>query len=95
MEKIKELITRLCSISGDKYLHFIVCMWIAQIICSIGRGLAYDALLPYAWGFAAAIVAGVIKEVIDKRVRKEFFDIEDIYADAAGAACGTLLMIIL
>ena len=66
----------LCDISSDKYLHFIVCMILTLLIAKITN----EVCTPLAVVFSI----GVLEELLDKFIRKEKFDVDDVGADAYG-----------
>ena len=77
----------LCGISSDKYLHFIMCMILTQILV-----FALDS-------FAVAVVGvmgiGILKELFDKFVMKEDFDTKDLVADSYGVLVGLVVLILI
>ena len=76
----------LCDISSDKYLHFIVCMILTQII---GKTTMNPALT-----MSIVFSIGVLKELFDKFIIKESFDFQDLEADAYGIIVGIVMLII-
>ena len=75
MGKLKLLLIKLCTgqiIGADKMLHFAFCYIIASFFES------------YFYGFVAVWFISVLKELIDKYVRKPEFDHVDIIAGILG-----------
>lgn len=75
----------LCDISSDKYLHFIVCMILTQVL-----GKVVDPTLTILIVFGI----GVLKELFDKFIMKESFDLQDLEADAYGILVGIVILIL-
>lgn len=84
IEKIYRIFERLADIGSDKYLHFIVGMMVAAIMClHVGALAALTAV--------AIVMAG--KECIDHFIRKENFDLTDALAGVMGGVVMLILMI--
>lgn len=73
----------------DKLLHFIVCETLVMVLSIVGRfiGLGNYA---YLAGFLIALIAGVGKELHDKKTTG--FDRMDLAADFLGAFAGLVLV---
>lgn len=82
--KVKEY---LCGISSDKYLHCLVSLAIAQVLCTIPGIHAWLALV-------ITLCIGIAKELFDKYVMKTFFDLDDFKADSIGALLGVILVLL-
>lgn len=76
----------LCDISSDKYLHFMVCMVLTQILCK----LTISIILP----LIVVLSIGILKELFDKFIMKEKFDYGDLEADIYGILTGAMLLIL-
>lgn len=83
----KEIIDKLSRIGTDKYLHFIACLSIFLIVNSITESLLL--------GVTVSMSIGILKELFDKYVQHESFDMSDIKADAIGILYGIILWIII
>lgn len=75
----------------DKICHYLACTLISLII-TLTLGLIFGATL---WlsaliGIVIGIIIGVIKEIYDSK-HGGIFDLEDLLADIAGSASGTLI----
>ena len=84
IERIYKLFERLADIGSDKYLHFIVGMMVAAIMCLHVGALA---------ALTAVAIVMVVKECIDHFIRKENFDWEDTLAGVMGGVVMLILMI--
>ena len=84
IEKIYKLFERLADIGSDKYLHFIVGMMVAAIIRLHDGALA---------ALTAVVMVMTAKEMIDRFVRKENFDLKDALAGVMGGIVTLILMI--
>lgn len=47
------------------------------------------------WGWIAAVVVSIGKELVDKYFRKTVFSGADLYADVIGIVMGTVLLLII
>ena len=72
--------------SADKAKHFGVCAAIA---------LFGGAALGVWWCVGLALFAGVAKEAWDSRPGGTGWDWLDLVADAAGAVCGTVALVVI
>lgn len=84
MEKIYKLFERLADVGSDKYLHFIVGMMVAAVMRLHVGALA--ALI-------AVVMVMTAKEMVDRFVRKENFDLKDALAGVMGGIATLILMI--
>lgn len=84
VERIYKLFERLASIGSDKYLHFIVGMMVAAVMRLHVGALA--ALI-------AVVMVMTAKEMVDRFVRKENFDLKDALAGVMGGVVTLILMI--
>ena len=76
----------LCDISSDKYLHFIVCLILTQVLGKVSVNIPLTILIVFG--------IGVLKELFDKFVMKESFDLQDLEADAYGILVGIVILIL-
>lgn len=83
MKLYKEIVDKLSRIGTDKYLHFIICLTISLIISDITKSVLL--------GVSITFLIGILKELFDKYVQGEKFDIDDIKADVIGTMHGTML----
>lgn len=89
----------MCSITSDKYDHFICSMFIAFITSALLFALAGLLSLPMSkngsagLGFGVAYIIGVVKEKIDEN-KGGAFDFRDLAVDTLGAIIGALMFII-
>lgn len=84
VEKIYKILGRLADIGSDKYLHFIVGMMVAAVMrLHVG---SLEAL-------TAVVMVMTAKEMIDRFIRKENFDLKDALAGIMGGVVLLILMI--
>ena len=76
----------LCDISSDKYLHFIVCLILTQVLDKVSVDIPLTILIVFG--------IGVLKELFDKFIMKESFDLQDLEADAYGILVGIVILIL-
>lgn len=76
----------LCDIPSDKYLHFIVCMIMTQVLSKTIMTTELSILVVFG--------IGVLKELFDKYIMKESFDLQDLEADAYGILVGIVILIL-
>lgn len=84
IEKIYKIFGRLADVGSDKYLHFIVGMMVAAVMRLHVGALA--ALI-------AVVMVMTAKEMVDRFVRKENFDLKDALAGVMGGIATLILMI--
>ena len=86
MKKIYNKIANfLCSFTSDKYVHFIVCMILVQLI-SLFISVLYAMLIVF--------ILGLCKEIFDSKQKDDKFDIKDLLADNLGIVIGGLILMI-
>lgn len=86
MKKIYNKITDcLCSFSVDRYVHFIVCMILVQLI---------SLLIPFYYAMIVAFILGLSKEIYDSNQKDDKFDIKDLFADSLGIVTEGLILMI-
>lgn len=84
IEKIYKIFGRLADIGSDKYLHFIVGMMVAAVMRLHVGALA---------ALTAVVMVMTAKEMVDRFVRKENFDLKDALAGVMGGLVTLILMI--
>lgn len=84
VERIYRIFERLASIGSDKYLHFIVGMMVAAVMRLHVGALA---------ALTAVVMVMTAKEMVDRFVRKENFDLKDALAGVMGGIVTLILMI--
>lgn len=86
MKKIYNKIANfICSFSADKYVHFIVCMILVQLI---------SLLIPIVWSMIVVFILGLFKEIYDSNQKDDKFDIKDLLADSLGIITEGLILMI-
>lgn len=75
----------ICSFSADKYVHFIVCMILVQLI---------SLLIPIVWSMIVVFILGLSKEIYDSKQKDDKFDIKDLFADSLGIINEGLILMI-
>lgn len=76
----------------DKLAHIAV---YAVLACSIGCASGRRGVSAMAIGFAGALLVGLLDEVHQMELPGRSADIDDLVADAVGAALGTTLLTVL
>ena len=86
MKKIYNKIANfLCSFTSDRYVHFIVCMILVQLV---------SLLIPIIWSMLIVFILGLSKEIYDSRQKDDKFDIKDLLADSLGIIIEGLILMI-
>ena len=76
MKKIYNKIANfLCSFTSDRYVHFIVCMILVQLV---------SLFIPFYYAMLIVFILGLSKEIYDSRQKDDKFDIKDLLADSLG-----------
>ena len=75
----------LCSFTSDKYIHFIVCMILVQLIA---------LFIPFYYAMLIVFILGLGKEIFDSKQKDDKFDIKDLLADILGIIIEGLILII-
>lgn len=75
----------LCSFNTDKYMHFIVCMILVQLI---------SLLIPFYYSMIIVFILGFSKEIYDSKQPDNKFDIKDLFADSLGIIIEGLILMI-
>ena len=86
MKKIYNKISNfLCSFTSDRYVHFIVCMILVQLVF---------LLIPFYYAMLIVFILGLSKEIYDSKQKDNKFDIKDLFADSLGIIIEGLIVII-
>lgn len=75
----------ICSFSTDKYVHFIVCMILVQLI---------SLLIPFYYAMIVVFILGLFKEIYDSKQKDDKFDLKDLFADSLGIIIEGLILMI-
>lgn len=75
----------LCSFTSDRYVHFIVCMILVQLI---------SLLIPFYYAMMIVFILGLSKEIYDSKQKDDKFDIKDLFADSLGIITEGLILMI-
>ena len=86
MKKIYNKIANfLCSFTSDKYVHFIVCMILVQLIA---------LFIPFYYAMLIVFILGLGKEIFDSKQQDDKFDVKDLLADILGIVIEGLILMI-
>ena len=86
MKKIYNKISNfLCSFTSDRYVHFIVCMILVQLV---------SLLIPFYYVMLIVFILGLSKEIYDSKQKDNKFDIKDLLADSLGIIIEGLILMI-
>ena len=86
MKKIYNKITNfLCSFTSDKYIHFIVCIILVQLIA---------LFIPFYYAMLIVFILGLSKEILDSKQKDDKFDVKDLFADILGIITEGLILMI-
>ena len=75
----------LCSFTSDKYVHFIVCMILVQLIA---------LFIPFYYAMLIVFILGLGKEIFDSKQKDDKFDVKDLLADILGIIIEGLILMI-
>lgn len=75
----------LCSFTSDRYVHFIVCMILVQLI---------SLFIPVLYAMLIVFIIGLCKEIFDSKQKNDKFDVKDLLADILGIITEGLILII-
>ena len=75
----------LCSFTSDKYVHFIVCMILVQLIA---------LFIPFYCAMLIVFILGLSKEIFDSKQKDNKFDVKDLLADILGIIIEGLILMI-
>ena len=86
MKKLHNKIANfLCSFTSDKYIHFIVCMILVQLIA---------LFIPFYYAMLIVFILGLGKEIFDSKQKDDKFDVKDLFADILGIITEGLILMI-
>ena len=75
----------LCSFTSDKYVHFIVCMILVQLI---------SLFIPFYYAMLIVFLIGLLKEIFDSKQKDDKFDVKDLLTDSLGIIIEGLILMI-
>ena len=75
----------LCSFTSDKYVHFIVCIILVQLIA---------LFIPFYYAMLIVFILGLSKEIFDSKQKDDKFDVKDLLADILGIIIEGLILMI-
>ena len=75
----------LCSFTSDKYVHFIVCIILVQLIA---------LFIPFYYAMLIVFILGLGKEIFDSKQKDDKFDVKDLLADILGIIIEGLILMI-
>lgn len=86
MKKIYNKIANfLCSFTSDRYVHFIVCIILVQLI---------SLFIPFYYAMIIVFLIGLLKEIFDSKQKDDKFDVKDLLADILGIITEGLILMI-
>lgn len=86
MKKIYNKIANfLCSFTSDKYVHFIVCMILVQLIA---------LFIPVLYAMLIVFILGLGKEIFDSTQQDDIFSFKDLFSDILGIVIEGLILMI-
>lgn len=84
MKKIYNKIANfLCSFTSDKYVHFIVCMILVQLIA---------LFIPVLYAMLIVFILGLGKEIFDSKQQDDIFSFKDLFSDILGIVIEGLIL---
>ena len=75
----------LCSFTSDKYVHFIVCMILVQLIA---------LFIPILYAMLIVFILGLGKEIFDSKQQDNTFSFKDLFSDILGIVIEGLILMI-
>ena len=86
MKKIYNKIANfLCSFTSDRYVHFIVCIILVQLV---------SLLIPFYYAMLIVFILGLSKEIFDSKQQDDTFSFKDLFADILGIIIQGLILMI-
>lgn len=73
----------ICSFSTDKYVHFIVCMILVQLIA---------LFIPFYYAMLIVFILGLGKEIFDSTQQDNTFSFKDLFSDILGIIIEGLIL---
>lgn len=84
MKKLYDKIANfLCSFTSDKYVHFIVCMILVQLVA---------LLIPVLYAMLIVFILGLSKEIFDSKQQDDTFSFKDLFSDILGIVIEGLIL---
>lgn len=84
MKKLYDKIANfLCSFTSDKYVHFIVCMILVQLIA---------LFIPFYYAMLIVFILGLGKEIFDSKQQDDTFSFKDLFSDILGIVIEGLIL---
>lgn len=75
----------LCSFTTDKYIHFIICMILVQLIA---------LFIPVLYSMLIVFIIGLGKEIFDSKQQDDLFSTKDLFVDILGIIIQGLILMI-
>lgn len=75
----------ICSFTSDRYVHFIVCMILVQLI---------SLFISFYYAMLIVFILGLCKEIFDSKQKDDKFDIKDLLTDILGIITEGLILMI-
>ena len=75
----------LCSFTSDKYVHFIVCMILVQLIA---------LFIPILYAMLMVFILGLSKEIFDSKQQDDTFSFKDLFSDILGIVIEGLILMV-
>ena len=86
MEKMYNKVANfLCSFTADKYIHFIVCIILVQLI---------SLLVPVLYSMLIVFIIGLGKEIFDSKQQDDTFSFKDLFSDILGIVIEGLILMV-
>lgn len=73
----------LCSFTSDKYVHFIVCMILVQLIA---------LFVPVLYAMLIVFILGLGKEIFDSKQQDDTFSFKNLFSDILGIVIEGLIL---
>lgn len=84
MKKIYNKIANfLCSFTSDKYVHFIVCIILVQLIA---------LFIPFYYAMLIVFILGLGKEIFDSKQKDNIFSFKDLFSNILGIIIEGLIL---
>ena len=73
----------LCSFTSDKYVHFIVCIILVQLIA---------LFIPFYYAMLIVFILGLGKEIFDSKQKDNIFSFKDLFSNILGIIIEGLIL---
>lgn len=73
----------LCSFTSDKYVHFIVCIILVQLIA---------LFIPFYYAMLIVFILGLGKEIFDSKQKNNIFSFKDLFSNILGIIIEGLIL---